>query len=644
MSDSFHEITGRYLKRREFLAAGLAVAGTALIGCSSRKILSKPASSELLGSQAPLFSSLGHSLHPHHLVAEGYQSDVLIRWGDNLAGEPPSGFPLSAQDQRSSFGYNNDFVAYMPLSDKDNNGTEHVQSAASERGLLCINHEYSFPHLMFPGYQSDADVVSNITNDEIKSAMYALGHSVIEVEKVNNEWSVVDDSIYQRRITPYTAIEITGPAAGNKRLKTSNDVTGRLVLGTLGNCAGGKTPWGTVLIAEENFVYFFDLDASNISTISARELENHRGFGVDKYQGYWSKVDPRFELTNEQNEMNRFGWVVEYNPYDPTSMPKKRTALGRFAHEAATVVCKDGQAVVAYSGDDDENEFLYRFVSKGIYYEGQHAANQNLLEEGTLYCARFSDDGAGQWLPLIYGKGPLTSDNGFHNQADVLIEARRAARLLGATPMDRPEDVDTNPITDRTYVALTKNKEKPSSNAANPKQRNPTGHIVEILPPGIDGNRDHTRADFRWDIFIVAGEDENEVKTENTGQYGTDLQTGGWFTNPDNFAFDVKGRLWISTDGCPDFGFADGLWCTATEGSDRAKPRHFFTCPKGAEMCGPEFTPDGKTLFLAVQHPAQEEGSDYNNPSTRWPDFDDELPPRPSIVVVTKNDQGLIGD
>ena len=644
MSDSFHEITGRYLKRREFLAAGVALAGTALMGCSSRNTLPNQARNKRPGFEGPHFNSLGHSLHSYHSVSEGYQSDVLIRWGDSLSGEPPSGFPLSANDQRSRFGYNNDFIAYMPLSRTAANGTEHVRSAASDRGLLCINHEYALPHLMFPGYESYVDVVSHIKDEQVTSAIYSVGHSVIEVEKKNGDWHVVNNSVYQRRITPYTPIEITGPAAGTERLKTRDDKTGRLVLGTLGNCAGGKTPWGTVLIAEENFSFFFDLNASKISKVSARELENHRDFDVDKYQSYCSKVDPRFELTHEENEMNRFGWVVEYDPYDATSVPKKRTALGRFAHEAATVVCKDGYAVVAYSGDDDENEFLYRFVSAGIYQNGQHANNQNLLEEGTLYCAQFNDDGTGKWLPLIFGQGPLTSNNGFYNQADVLIEARRAAKLLDATAMDRPEDIDTNPVTDRTYVALTKNKQKLSVNSANPKASNPTGHIVEILAPGVDGNRDHTQTDFTWDIFIVAGDEKPNAQAENAGQYGKGIQPSGWFTNPDNIAFDIKGRLWISTDGCPDFGFADGMWCTATEGEDRAKPRHFFGCPKAAEMCGPEFTPDGKTLFLAVQHPADEEGSHYANPSTRWPDFDEALPPRPSIVVVTKKDQGLIGD
>ncbi|ARN74010.1 PhoX family protein [Oceanicoccus sagamiensis] len=639
MSELFNDIADRYLKRRQFLSAGATLAGIGLIGCGTRKDSSRPAT---LGSQPPGFAGMPHRLETFHSVAEGYRGEVLIRWGDSLGGQPPTRFPISSEEQRDRFGYNNDFIAYSPLDQQAANGTEHRASNNSQHGLLSINHENCYPHLMFPGFKNRFDA-EGLTNDEqVKSSIYSVGHSVIEVEKINNQWRVIDNSPYQRRITPFTAIEITGPAAGSERLKTSKENTGRQVLGTLGNCAGGKTPWGTVLIAEENFSEFFGLDPAHIANIPDRELTNHRRFAVEEEGGFWARVDPRFDVTNEPHEMNRFGWMVEYNPYDPDSIPQKRTALGRFEHEGATLVCKEGQPVVAYSGDDAEHQYLYRFVSEKAYREGDHQHNQYLLESGTLYCAVFNEDGTGQWLPLLYGQGPLTAENGFYNQADVLIDTRLAAQLLGATKMDRPEDVETNPHTDRTYVALTKNKHKLSANAANPKVQNPAGHIVEILPPGVDGQRDHSQHYFSWDLLLLGGSDQTGAKPQ--GLYGGQLEEGGWFANPDNIAFDARGRLWIASDGCQSFGFADGLWCTATVGEERAKPRHFFSCPTGAELCGPEFTPDGKTLFAAVQHPATDYQSRYDQPSTRWPDFDAAIPPRPSIVAITKDNGGLIGD
>ncbi len=642
MSEVFNTIAGRYLKRREFLTAGATVAGVSLVGCGNHKSPPDQLEPPGLGAEPPLFSSMSHRLETFHSVANDYRADVLIRWGDSLGGQAPASFPISSQEQSLRFGYNNDFIAYSPLAKEASNGTEHIDSNNSNHGLLSINHENCYPHLMFPGFNNRFEAENSVNDEQVKSSMASVGHSVIEVEKTQTGWQVIENSTYQRRITPTTKIDITGPAAGSDRLKTSQDKTGRQVLGTLGNCAGGKTPWGTVLIAEENFSEFFGLDQSRIANITDRELNNHRRFAVEEEGGFWARVDPRFDVTNEPNEMNRFGWMVEYNPYDPTSTPQKRTALGRFEHEGATIVCKHDQPVVAYSGDDAEHQYLYRFVSEQKYLKGDHNHNKNLLQNGTLFCAVFNEEGSGQWLPLIYGQGPLTAANGFYNQADVLIDTRLAAELLGATKMDRPEDVETNPHTDRTYVALTKNKKKTTENPANPRVQNPAGHIVEILPPGIDGQRDHTQNTFTWDLFMLAG--SHDTGADHSGSYGGKLEEGGWFANPDNIAFDAKGRLWIASDGCQNFGFGDGLWCTATTGTERAKPRHFFSCPTGAELCGPEFTPDGKTLFAAVQHPATDYQSSYDQPSTRWPDFNEAIPPRPSIVVITKDNGGLIGD
>lgn len=311
-------------------------------------------------------------------------------------------------------------------------------------------------------------------------------------------------------------------------------------------------------------------------------------------------------------------------------------------------MCKPGQAVVAYGGDDDEHQFVYRFVSKDTYQPEDNKHNRALLSEGTLYAAKFDEGGHGLWLPLVYGQGPLTMENGFNNQADVLIDARRAAAMLGATPMDRPEDVETNPYNDCTYVMLTKNKKRQKSeiDAANPRAKNSTGHVLEIVPPGSRGNRDHTSDSFQWQQFLLGG-NPNAEHPEERGAYGQqssyNISAHGWFTNPDNVAFDHHGNMWIATDGCERFGFHNGLWAMATEGPLRAAPKHFFGCPQGAEVCGPEFTPDGKTLFVSIQHPAEARNSTYENPLHRWPDNNPQMPPRPSVLAIFRNDGGEVG-
>jgi secreted PhoX family phosphatase len=621
MSRSFSELRQAFIRRRQFL---LASAGAAtLVHPLVRAAVAAPNRS----MPGPGFEGISHRLDQDQAVARGYTAQVLLRWGDTLSGTASGSFPLEAARQQQCFGYNNDYVAYFPL-------------AGSRRGLLCVNHEYTRGHLMFPGYRNKQQAGNAMTPAQTRSEMAAVGHSVIEVARTDAGWEVVPDSRYQRRLTPSSRMAVDGPAAGHKRLATRQDPDGSAISGTLACCAGGKTPWGTVLIAEENFSDFFSGHPNNLP--SKETCRSVAQFPLRHDFPHWSQVDDRFHLNIEPNEFNRFGWVVELDPFDPTSTPVKHTALGRFEHEGATPVCKAGQPVVVYSGDDEENQFLYRFVSADVYRPGNGAANRKLLSRGTLYVARFLEDGSGEWVPLVHGSKPLDESNGFSSQADVMIDCRRAAALLGATPMDRPEDIESSPATDKVYVVLTKNSKKEGPAPANPRGRNRAGHIVEIIPPGEDGARDHTRDEFTWDILLRAG--DPGAAGDDAGVYGGPLPASDWFANPDNLAFDNRHRLWVATDGCESFGFADGLWCTATEGSARALPRHFYRAPRGSEVCGPEFTPDGRSLFIAVQHPADESGSFFDKPSTRWPDFDPERPPRPSIVVITRDDGGLIGD
>jgi hypothetical protein len=431
---------------------------------------------------------------------------------------------------------------------------------------------------------------------------------------------------------------MSGPAAGHDRLKTNADPSGTKVIGTINNCAGGTTPWDTVLIAEENFHGYFTGDPKATS-----EARNYKRYGLKNRPRYfWGNHHDRFNIDKEPNEPNRFGWVVEIDPYDPASTPVKRTALGRFKHECATTIVNPDGRVTVYSGDDQRFDYLYKFVTEGRLQPGNREANRDLLDSGTLHVAKFEADGTMNWLPIVFGDGPLTAENGFHSHADVMIETRHAADLLGATPMDRPEDVETNPINGRTYVLCTNNtKRKPEQvDAANPRAKNRHGQIIELIPPGEGKDADHTATQYRWDFFLIGG-NPNEAK--DGAMYRGEVSKDGWLSTPDNCAFDAKGRIWITTDGQPKSGMADSVYAADTQGPGRGLTRCFFNAPTGAEICGPTFTPDQRTLFVAIQHPGGDKGSTFDAPSTRWPDFADGMPPRPSVMAITKDDGGEIG-
>jgi secreted PhoX family phosphatase len=406
-------------------------------------------------------------------------------------------------------------------------------------------------------------------------------------------------------------------------------------VGTFANCAGGVTPWGTILTAEENFDDYF-----TGAYLPESHEARYRRYGIDTRTWYdWDKSEARFDMTREPNEPHRFGWIVEYDPYDPDSVPVKRTALGRFKHECATTVVNRDGRVVVFSGDDEVFEYVYRFVSDAVYTPGLPEANRDVLDHGTLSVARFADDGTVRWLPLVYGEAGLTPENGFHSQAEVLIYAREAADIVGATPMDRPEDVEVNPVAGALYVVLTKNHEREAPNVANPRAANPYGHILELTPPGIRDELDYAAETWYWDAFLQGGNPENPA---HDAMYLAPVSARGWLANPDNVAFDGQGRIWICTDGQESsIGKGEGLYAADCSGAAKGATRLFFTAPRGAEITGPAFTPDSRTLFVSIQHPG--EGSSFRDPATRWPDFDPDMPPRPAVVAITHEKGHVLG-
>jgi uncharacterized protein len=613
------QIIGGRLSRRTMLK-GMAGAGAfGLFGCST------------MGNAAPLsFTEVGRTTDDRHHLAPGYNAQVLIRHGDPIRAGGPQFRPgqQTGAEQEQQFGADNDFLAYMPLP---------RGSRSSTRGLLGVNHENHRALLSFPGVKS----VAQLTREQCEVQMAAQGFSIIEIEKQRRDWRLVGTSRYNRRICANTEMRVAGPAAGHARMRTQADPAGTRVFGTFNNCAGGTTPWGTILTAEENVQIYFTGDAGQGPEAASRKRYNITGRNA-RYEA-WGRHFDRFNLDKEPNEPNRFGWIVEIDPYDPKSTPVKRTALGRAAHECATQALSHDGRVAFYSGDDARMEYVYKFVTDGRYDPARPEANRDLLDRGVLYVARFEANGRMRWLPLVHGQGPLTAANGFHSQADVVIDARRAGDLVGATPMDRPEDVEAHPVTGRVYVVLTFNEaRKPDQvNPANPRPGNKFGHIVEIVPPLVNGRPDHAATECDWGFFLLGG---NPAEASHGARYGGPVSANGWVAAPDNVAFDPNGRIWISTDGQDDAaGFNDSLYAAAVSGPQRGVTRAFFNGPRGSEICGPEFTPDGKTLFLSVQHPGDEKGSTFDKPSTRWPDFRDGVPPRSAVLAITKSDGGEIG-
>ena len=641
LGNTIGDVINRRYGRREMLRGALGVSAvTALFGTSA--LIAPQQAAAMADKSRYKFDELAWGNDEKHHIADGYNADVLLRWGDPITADAPD-FDVMNQTpeaQLKQFGYNNDYVGFVELE--------------PGRGLLCVNHEYTNEEVMFPGLgRQDNAGFEGMTKNLVDIEMAAHGGSIVEIVKgADGKWSVVKDGPYNRRISALdTEMTFDGPAAGSDRMKTASDPEGRTVIGTINNCAGGMTPWGTYLMAEENFHgYFWSdvLDGEGKVDVSAQpEAAQMKRYGVPGRWYAWGQHHDRFNIDKEPNSSNRYGWIVEVDPMDPNATPVKHTALGRFRHEGCeTTLSGDGRLVI-YSGDDNRFDYVYKFVSAGQVTDDK-AANMQLMSDGTLYVAKFNDDGSIEWMPLVHGTGPLTAENGFNSQADVVIDARLAADLLGATPMDRPEDVE--PRGDGTvFVMLTNNTRRKADqvDAANPRPESSFGHIIEIKAAGGD----HAATSGTWDIVVKCG-DPNVA--EVGAQWNPETSENGWFGSPDNCAIDSDGRLWISTDQGSSWGKtgkSDGLYALETEGELRGHSKLFFRCPVGGELCGPYFADNSETLFLAVQHPGTdgtkdfkgfERNSTFEDPATRWPDFAPGMPPRPSVVVVTKKGGGKI--
>jgi secreted PhoX family phosphatase len=572
-------------------------------------------------------------------VPAGFTWQPVIRWGDPIFKDAPA-FELGNQTaaaQERQFGYNNDYSDIL-----------EIPGSKGRRALLFANHEYTNENIMFP---------ASMPAEQMRAVGAAAhGLTVVELERKNKNkpWSYVQGAPLNRRYLNSTRYELTGPVAGSNLVKTVADPEGRWINGTLGNCSGGTTPWGTILSGEENFNGYFVAPGTSAS-------DKRYGLTNKATARQWELDDPRFNANNAgyENETNRFGWIVEVDPFDPTSTPKKHSSLGRFKHEGANVIVAKSGHVVAYSGDDERFDYLYKFVSKAKYREGDRKHNMTLLSEGDLYVAKFtgnaaaaeidgkgsipsdgSFDGTGAWLPLVVGGTSMVTGMSLE---EVLVYTRLAADKVGPTKMDRCEDVQPSLHTGKVYVACTNNSDrgKPGKEGAtevNPRNENRDGHIVEITETG-----DQTSTKFTWNLLMVCGDPSTGDVTYFSGFPADQVSP---ISCPDNLAFDSVGNLWISTDGAPSgIGTADGLFKVSLDGPERGRVEQFLAVPRDAETCGPIVHDTERSVFVSVQHPG-EEGT-FEAPHSYFPDYvaagatprpGQVRAPRPAVVQVFRID------
>ena len=649
----FHQVLAARMQRRTVMkgsvgAALASVMGLGLAGCGSDDDDDNGSSTGGSSANTDLgFKAVAVSTANEVVVPEGYSSVAFLPWGTPITGSYPeykADGTNTGADQEQQVGMHHDGLHFFPIDQK-------AGGNSSTEGLLVMNHEYieqDFIHANGPTNAADNGGVRPA--DEVRKEIAAHGVSVVHIKRdTDGTWDVVFGSPFNRRITGNTEMDIRGPVRGYSKLVTTYSPDATETRGTLNNCAMGPTPWGTYLAAEENWHGYF----ANSDATQPREQTRHGVGSSSRYD--WELADSaadqyvRFNVSTTgaaatddyRNEANTYGFMVEIDPFTPESKPQKRTALGRFGHEGVIFApAKEGEPVVCYSGDDSRFEYIYKFVSSQPYYAA--TAGGYLLDEGTLYVARFNEDGSGDWLALdlddadFAGKvaaaeGGMVGDiqfDGFENQADVLLNTRLAADIAGATTMDRPEWGAVDPNSGEVYFTLTNNSNRGQPgfddvNAANPNSPNATGHIIRWTEEGSD----HTATSFDWDIFVFAGEQGTETVVD--GEAVVSLNDDNIFNSPDGLWFDYNGRLWIQTDGSDADPYFNNMMLAANPETREIK--RFFVGPQGCEVTGVVSTPDVKTMFVNIQHP------DGN-----WPNAA-ESRPRDATVIVTKDDGGVIG-
>ena len=709
--------------RRRLMASGAAGAAAlsfmGLTGCGSSDSGSSAAPAPAPAAPLPGtgkvtalgFPAISKSLADSVLVPPGYTASVLFRTGDPINAATPA-YLNDGTDSAASAAFRGGdhhdgmhFFGMTAAGAYDPNG--------SDRGLLCINHEAITPNFLHPnGVTSVAGI--RTVNEEVLKELNIHGVSVIEVVRSGNTWSYVRNSIYHRRITTNTDMLLSGPVAGTAFMVTRYSTDGSRTRGTVNNCANGYTPWGTYLTCEENYAgYFRRVTATDNVNRTPKELASfaRNGIGGTGREGWATAVatdpaDTTFSRWNSEklgastdgrddfrNVSNTFGWNVEIDPFNATSTPRKRTAMGRFAHEGAwpaKVVA--GQPLVWYMGDDSRGEYIYKYVSNANWDSADAtrglAAGDKYLDAGKLYVARFNADGTGDWLELRFGTSAVVSTYApyaFADQADVLVNARHAADALGATKMDRPEWGAVDPFTSSVYMTLTNNNSTirtlANTDAANPRfyndprtagpnagtaQRgNPNGHIIRW----VEVASSPAALQFGWDIFLFGSRSTSDPRTINL----SGLTAANDFASPDGLWFGRNGILWIQTDdgsytdvtncmllAAIPGGVRDGATVTVptTDGTTtknvttyvgaqlgETKLRRFLVGPKDCEITGMAESADGKALFVNIQHPGEDTTAASfaaRSFSSNWPNGGTSRP-LSTTIVITRADGGVIG-
>lgn len=695
---SFDSVLNARLSRRSLLAGSASFATLTLLSTTGLTACSGSSGSAPALSQGPElldFNAVSTSLEDRVSVPGGYLAQVLFAKGDPLTDGVPEfrndGTDIDF-DQRS--GDEHDGMWFFGLSE-----TGAFAPDRSDRGILCVNHENIEDNTLHEnGVTSAADNGGQRPKTQVDREMNAHGVSCVETRRIaGGQWEIVRNSPYNRRITAFTEVRITGPAEGADLLKTPDDPDGVRRSGTLNNCANGHTPWGTYLTAEENWhAYFRRDDDSTQRTSRETALADRYGIGTSWAYREWDtagseSIYQRFNATatandpttDYRNEPNKHGFITEIDPFSPDDQPRVRTAFGRFSHEGAwNAPPEAGKPLVFYMGDDARNEYIYKFVSAEPWNpddaNGGLATGDKYLNNGTLYVAVFREDGTGEWKPLTHGQNGLDGANttfAFREQADVLIAARLAADQLGATRMDRPEWATVNPQNREVYVSLTNGSQsaRPAeeTDPANPRAINPNGHIIRWR----EANNDNASTRFTWDVFLF-GSPANADDDYNLSGLTEDNQ----FSSPDGLFIDHRGLIWIQTDDNALRNITNNQMLVAVPGSvgdgeetttvtsdtrgDTSSTRtfvgqpagemdlkRFLVGPRGCEITGICLTPDARTLFVNIQHPGEGgSASRFNTDESTWPnssrdatDFGDGTSrPRSATVVITREDGGEI--